>query len=64
MKCRYLRVFCVDGQHRFAWDFETIEQALRNTGFIEIRQRAYRPEIDTETRALGTLYVNALQPPL
>jgi predicted SAM-dependent methyltransferase len=56
--------FRQDDQHRFAWDFETMEQALRNTGFVEIRQRAYRPELDTETRALGTLYVDALRPPL
>jgi predicted SAM-dependent methyltransferase len=56
--------FRQDGEHRFAWDFETMEQALRNTGFVEIRQRPYRPEIDTETRALGTLYVDALRPPL
>jgi len=54
--------FRQDGEHRFAWDLETLEQALREAGFVEIRQRSYRPDLDTEARALGTLYVDALAP--
>jgi predicted SAM-dependent methyltransferase len=56
--------FRQNGEHRFAWDFETMQQALRDAGFVEINQREYRPEIDTETRALGTLYVDAFRPSL
>jgi hypothetical protein len=55
--------FRQDGEHRFAWDFETMEQALCDVGFVEIRQRKYLPERDTESRALGTLYVDAVRPP-
>jgi predicted SAM-dependent methyltransferase len=54
--------FRQNGEHRFAWDFETMEQALRETGFVEIKQREYLPDLDSASRAVGTLYVDALKP--
>lgn len=55
--------FRQDGQHRFAWDFETMERVLLDAGFVEIRRRSYLPGLDTDTRAPGTLYVDATKPP-
>jgi predicted SAM-dependent methyltransferase len=54
--------FRQEGEHRFAWDFETLEQALSDAGFVEIRERKYNPDLDTEDRSLGTLYVEAAKP--
>jgi predicted SAM-dependent methyltransferase len=54
--------FRQNGEHKFAWDFETMEQALRETGFVEIKQREYLPDLDSASRAVGTLYVDALKP--
>jgi predicted SAM-dependent methyltransferase len=54
--------FRQDGQHKFAWDFETMEQVLRDVGFVRIKQRNYSPEIDRAARAIGTLYVDAFVP--
>jgi predicted SAM-dependent methyltransferase len=50
-------------EHRFAYDFETMEQALKEAGFVEIRQREFDPDLDSKSRGeLGTLYVNAMKP--
>jgi predicted SAM-dependent methyltransferase len=54
--------FRQDGEHRFMWDFETLEGALARSGFTNIERRDYRPGLDTESRALGTLYVDATKP--
>jgi predicted SAM-dependent methyltransferase len=49
-------------EHRFAYDFETMEHALKEAGFVEIRQREFDSDLDSKNRELGTLYVNALKP--
>ena len=49
-------------EHRFAYDFETMEQALKEAGFVEIRQRKFVSDLDSKSRELGTLYVNAMKP--
>jgi predicted SAM-dependent methyltransferase len=49
-------------EHRFAYDFETLQRALSEAKFIEIRQREYDPSLDTERRRVGTLYVDATRP--
>ncbi len=54
--------FRQNNEHRFAYDFETMENALKDSGFVEIRQREFHPNYDTKSRALGTLYVDALKP--
>jgi predicted SAM-dependent methyltransferase len=50
------------GEHRFAYDFTTMEKALSRAGFVDIRRREFDPELDTESRRLGTLYVDAVKP--
>ena len=49
-------------EHRFAYDFKTLAQALTNVGFQEIQRRDFDPELDSVDRKLGTLYVNASKP--
>lgn len=56
-------VFRQDNQHRYAYDFETMENVLKETGFVEINQSGFDPDLDTKSRELGTLYVNARKPP-
>lgn len=48
------------GEHKYAWDFETLEKTLQNAGFVNIRRRDFDPELDS--RAVGSLYVDALRP--
>ena len=48
--------------HRYAYDFETMENALKETGFTDIRQCDFDPNLDSKSRAIGTLYVSALKP--
>jgi len=54
--------FRAETEHRYAYDFETIENALAEAGFVEIDQSEFDPAIDTQNRKLGTLYVNARKP--
>ncbi len=48
--------------HRFAYDFETIEQALIRGGFTEVRRREFEPGLDGEHRSPGSLLVAATKP--
>lgn len=50
------------GQHRYAYDWETLHYLLEIVGFIEIQRRDFISELDSADRALGTLYVQALNP--
>ena len=49
-------------QHRFAYDFETLNACLAGVGFEKIRRRPFDRELDSEDRELGTLYVDAVKP--
>jgi predicted SAM-dependent methyltransferase len=49
-------------EHRFAYDFNTLAQALGRAGFQQIQRRDFDPELDSVDRKLGTLYVNASKP--
>ncbi len=49
-------------EHRFAWDFETADKALRGAGFTDVRERAYDPSLDSERRRLGSLFMSARKP--
>ncbi len=51
--------FRLDGHHKFAFDFETLRDQLGRAGFCSVRERAFDPDLDTESRAVGTLYVAA-----
>lgn len=58
-------VFHQGGEHLFAYDFETLEYLLKETGFINIKQVSYQegadPKlcIDREEHAKYSLYVEA-----
>jgi predicted SAM-dependent methyltransferase len=49
--------FRQDGQHKYAWDEETLAAKLREAGFVSIERRDFDSTIDTESRQLGTLYM-------
>jgi len=51
--------FRQDGEHRYAYDFESLEHALAQTGFKLIRRREFDPDLDSKEREQGTLYVEA-----
>jgi hypothetical protein len=58
-------IFRQEQEHKFAYDFETIELLLKRHGFNEVTKREFRqsanPElsIDSEGRAAESLYVEA-----
>jgi predicted SAM-dependent methyltransferase len=49
-------------EHRHAWDFETLAIRLQEAGFREVTLSQYQPELDSEDRRWGTLYVEAVKP--
>lgn len=54
--------FRQDGDHRFAYDYMTLAQALGSAGFQDIKRRDFDPNLDSVDRKLGTLYVHAVKP--
>jgi predicted SAM-dependent methyltransferase len=48
-------------EHKFAYDFETVESLLKSVGFTDVKRRACNPELDQSSWALGTLYVDAVK---
>jgi predicted SAM-dependent methyltransferase len=53
--------FRQDGEHRFAYDYETLHHVLAEAGFRDISRRAFDATLDTENRKIGTLYVDAVK---
>jgi predicted SAM-dependent methyltransferase len=53
--------FRQDGEHRFAYDYETLHHVLVEAGFQNIRRRAFDATLDTQNRKIGTLYVDAVK---
>ncbi len=47
------------GEHRYAYDFETLQKMLLAAGFDRAVRREFDPELDSADRRLGTLYVVA-----
>ena len=54
--------FRQDGEHFFAYDYETLENTLKKVGFRNIHKRAFNAELDSQKRKAGTLYVDAYVP--
>lgn len=48
--------------HRFAWDFATMEKKLAESGFVEVRKRQFDSTLDSEHRKVGSLFVEATKP--
>jgi len=54
--------FRAETEHRYAYDFDTMEYALEEAGFVEINQCGFDTALDAKNREVGTLYVNARKP--
>jgi predicted SAM-dependent methyltransferase len=48
-------------QHRYAWDAETLLHYLAEAGFSEARQRDFDPDLDSEARRVGSLWVEGVK---
>ena len=49
-------------EHKYAYDYETLEKILHGVGFVSIKRREFDASLDSEHRKLGTLYVDAHKP--
>jgi len=54
--------FRQEGEHRYAYDYETLAGSLRTVGFVNIRRRDWTADLDSVDRRGGTLYVDAEKP--
>jgi predicted SAM-dependent methyltransferase len=54
--------FRQEGEHKYAWDNETLSKVLKASGFQSVTARQYDPTLDSETRQPGTLYVTGIKP--
>jgi hypothetical protein len=50
------------GEHKYAWNEETLARSLRKSGFIHIERREFDLSLDSESRKTGTLYMRAVKP--
>jgi hypothetical protein len=50
------------GEHKYAWDEETLARSLRRSGFKRVERRAFDPSLDAESRKIGTLYMRTFKP--
>jgi predicted SAM-dependent methyltransferase len=55
-------VFRQGNEHKYAYDLETLTDALSAAGFVAITRRPFDPTLDSERRRIGTLYVDARKP--
>jgi len=54
--------FRQDGQHLFAYDEETARKVLEAAGFVKVAKRNYQPDLDSERRQIGSLFMSAEKP--
>ena len=54
--------FRQDGEHKFAWDAETLGRTLKAAGFTNVLRREFNPLMDTEERRIGSLYMKGIKP--
>jgi predicted SAM-dependent methyltransferase len=50
------------GEHKYAWNEETLARTLRRSGFTHVERRAFDQSLDSEARRIGTLYMRACKP--
>jgi predicted SAM-dependent methyltransferase len=48
------------GEHKYAWDEETLVRTLKKAGFTSVVRRPFDPSLDSEARRTGTLYLRAM----
>jgi predicted SAM-dependent methyltransferase len=46
-------------EHKYAYDYETLEKVLIEAGFSSVTRVDFDPAFDSESRKLGTLYAEA-----
>jgi predicted SAM-dependent methyltransferase len=51
------------GEHLFAYDEETARKLLESVGFHSVVKRAYQPDLDSEHRRIGSLFMSAMKRP-
>ena len=49
-------------EHKYAYDYETLALILKRAGLVEVNRRDFDPALDSESRRVGTLYMNARKP--
>jgi predicted SAM-dependent methyltransferase len=54
--------FRQDGEHKYAWDTDTLTRTLRAAGFSDVSRRDFDPLLDTEERQIGSLYMVGKKP--
>ena len=54
--------FRQDGEHKYAWDAESLARTLRDAGFTHVSQREFNLQMDTEDRRIGSLYMVGIKP--
>jgi predicted SAM-dependent methyltransferase len=54
--------FRQNGEHRFAYDEETLRKILDAAGFTEIKRVDVDPQLDSKHRQIGSLLVSARKP--
>jgi predicted SAM-dependent methyltransferase len=50
------------GEHKYAWDEETLRRSLERAGFRSATRRQFDSTLDSERRRTGTLYMRATKP--
>ena len=56
--------FRQNGEHRFAYDEETLSKVLDSAGFNEIKRVGFNPKLDSDHRRVGSLFISARKPPI
>jgi len=54
--------FRQDGEHKYAWDPDTLARALKSAGFQCVGQRKFNSGMDSKERELGSLYMTGRKP--
>jgi predicted SAM-dependent methyltransferase len=55
-------IFRQDGEHRYAYDEETLRARLEDAGFVDVQRREFDPSLDSEERRVGSLYMECRSP--
>jgi predicted SAM-dependent methyltransferase len=55
-------VFRQGREHKYAYDEETLGRVLEQEGFVDVRRRAFDPDVDAPNHAIGSLSIHARKP--
>jgi SAM-dependent methyltransferase len=54
--------FRQDGEHKYAWDLDTLARSLKSAGFQCVGRREFNSGMDSKERELGSLYMTGNKP--